>query len=251
MTRSGMLRSTSLLALLASLAACDSPTVPPRSLAYNFVFEQFGAPIIYRWADGETIGVYVVPTDDAERAGVLEAAVRHAIGAWNDVVLFGEFRLVEAELDRADVVIAWANETLPLDTDECLPAPGGVAWTTFCLNEGVDTDDVANADQPLREVYGYPLADGEHREDGVHMIVQVLYNGSNLDDVPGLVTHEIGHVLGIGRHPCDYADVGDCPAGYGAHESLMYIGIPSIATPARADRETVEVLYRTRPHLVP
>ena len=238
------------LAVIAGMAACDSPTVPRRDIAYNFVFQGFGVPIIYRWADGEKIGVYVLPSDDPERAGVLEDAFRHAAGAWNDAVLFGEYEIVAADLEDADVIIAWANETLPLQTSGCPPAPGGVAWTTFCLDSGVTPAQVAQSSGPVRAVYGYPLSDGQHRSDGVHMILQVLYNPANLDLVPGLVTHEMGHVLGIGRHPCDYEDA-SCDAGYGAFDSVLFIGLPERSTPSRADRETIELLYRTRPHLVP
>ena len=82
------------------------------------------------------------------------------------------------------------------------------------------------------------------------MIVQALYNGSNTGQVRGLVAHELGHVLGIGRHPCDYDDAA-CANGFGARESVMYIGAPQRDSPSRADRETLELLYHTRPHLVP
>ena len=233
------------LALVAS-AACDTPTVPARTAAYNFVTPQ---GVIYRWATAERIGVYVVPTTDPERAGLLESAFEQASREWNDAVLFGEFEMVAADLEDADVIIAWANEPLPVNTTGCPPAPGGVAWTTFCL-DGVTVDSLLASDTTMKAVYGYPLNVGQHREDGVHMIVQVLYNASNTDLVAGLVTHELGHVLGIGSHPCDYADA-SCDRGYGAFESVMYVGLPERSTPSRSDRETVELLYRTRPYLVP
>ena len=235
---------------LLGTTACETPTVPRRDTAYNFVFGGFGVPIIYRWEDGARIGVYVVPTSDPARAGLLEDAFAQAARAWNDAVLFGEFELVRTDLEEADVILAWANETLPVNTSGCPPAPGGLAWTTFCLDSAFTPAEIAGSSQPVRAVYGYPLTEGEHAGDGVHMIVQVLYNASNTEPVAGLVAHEFGHVLGIGRHPCDYAD-GSCDLGYGAFESLMYIGLPQRPTPARADRETVELLYRTRPHLVP
>lgn len=248
MTRARWLRSLACLAPLA-VAACEAPTLPLRNTAYNFVSVDFGVPIIYRWSDGERIDVYVAPSGDPERAGLLEAAFRQAAAAWNETVAFGEFEIVESSLADADVVLAWANEPLPVETSGCPPAPGGLAWTTFCL-DGVTPEEVAETDDPLRAVYGYPLTEGEHSEDGVHMLVQVLYNGSNRELTFGLVAHELGHVLGIGRHPCRAEDP-TCADGYGARESLMYIGEPDVSAPTQADRETVELLYRTLPHLVP
>ena len=221
-----------------ALTACEAPTVPLRDIPYDFVYDGFAERVIYRWPDGEKIGVYVVPTNDPARAGLLEAALRHTANAWNDAILYGEYEIVAAELEQADVILAWANESLPVDTDACPPAPGGAAWTTFC------------ADNELEEIAAYPLTSGQHREDGVHMIVQAVYSPASADLLGALVAHEFGHVLGIGTHPCDLAQPG-CPRGPGANESLMFEGIPQRSTPSAADRETVELLYRTRPDLTP
>ena len=79
----GWTKTAAALAALATMAAGDSPTVPPRVVAYNFFAEGFGLPIIYRWSDGAEIGVYVVPTTDPEREGLLEAAFRDGAAALN------------------------------------------------------------------------------------------------------------------------------------------------------------------------
>lgn len=231
------------LAAGAGATGCDSPTVPQRVLAYQFTWEGSGERIIYRWPDGHTIRVYVVPSEDPDRSRELNAAVRHAVSVWNDAVLYGEYRIELASLERADVIVAWQNEPLPVDTDACPPFPGGFAWTTFCA----DTADGTR-------MIGYPLTEGEHREDGVHMIVQVIDDPIAEDHIPALVAHEFGHVLGIGTHPCRMGEppcTGEHGRRHGAHSSLMYAGLPERSTPSQADRETVEVLYHTTPHLVP
>ena len=238
-------RLGALVAMCAALGstACESPTVPPRIIAYQFALEGFAEPVVYRWPDGHTIRVHVLPSDDPELARLLDDAFAHTARVWNDAVLYGEYRIERAPLERADVVIAWANQTLPLDTEGCHPLPAGAAWTTFCR----DLQDPAL-------IHTYPLLEGEHEEDGVHMIVQLLSDQADAERVAALVAHEFGHVLGIGTHPCDFADAfcerrrGD---QRGADDSLMFEGIPDRLTPSPADRATIEVLYHTTPDLTP
>lgn len=226
-------------AIALGVAACDSPIVPPRLIAYQFAFEGFGEPVVYRWPDGQTIGVHVLPTGDPTRDALFDQAFRHTASVWNDAVLYGEYRIERVGLDRADVLLAWANQALPLDTSGCPPLPVGAAWTTFCA-DSADTTRIGF----------YPLTEGEHREDGVHMIVQVLDDQTDEDRVAALVAHEFGHVLGIGRHPCRLEQTG-CTRRTGTHQSLMFSGVPERLTPSAADRSTIEVLYHTRPHLTP
>lgn len=233
------------LAGAALLQACDSPTVPPRLIAYDFAFQGFGQSLIYRWPTGHTIGVHVLATGDADRDALLQNAFRHSADAWNDAVLYGEYRIEQTALENADVLLAWTNETLPLDTSGCPPFPDGFAWTTFCA----DTTGPARGDS-LDLITAYPLASGAHRRDGVHMIVQVLQTQTDPARVAALVAHEFGHVLGIGTHPCRLPQSG-CSRRHGAHDSLMYSGLPERSTPSAADRSTIEVLYHTRPHLTP
>lgn len=227
------------LGAAAFLVACDSPTVPRRSIAYQFAYEGFGLQrLVYRWTDGHVIGVYVLPSGDTERDAVLESAFRHTANVWNDAVLFGQYRIERVPLERAEVILAWSNQNLPIDTSECPPFPAGLAWTTFC----------ATAD--FSAIGAYPLLAGEHRDDGVHMIVQVLQSETDPARVAALVAHEFGHVLGIGTHPCRLTDSG-CSQREGAQQSLMFDGIPDRSTPSAADRSTIDVLYQTRPHLTP
>lgn len=223
----------------AWLSACDAPTVPVRVAAYQYAYEGLGEPLVYRWPVGHTIGVYLVPTADPDERAALRAAFDHAADVWNDAVLYGQYRLEAAPLERADVVLAWSGDPLPLDVGDCAPLPFGLAWTTFCTNTARTAIDA------------YPLSEGEHREDGVHMIVQVLRSEITiLDRVPALVAHEFGHVLGIGTHPCRLDDSG-CVPGEGAYASLMFAGVPDQAVPSAADRATIELVYHTTADLTP
>ena len=238
----------------ALLGACDSPTVPPRVSAYEFTYEGFGERLIYRWPDGERIGVYVVPDADPERRAVLEAAVRHTMDVWNDAILYGEYRIELAPLERADVVVAWANTLLPIDVSDCPPSGIGSSWTTFCTDTTIDLSEVAESDTPVEGISGYPLLEGEHAEDGVHMIVQVIDDPLNVGLVPALIAHEFGHVLGIGTHPCHAGEgfcTGEIGRRQGTHASLMFEGVPERADPSSSDRETIQLLYHVVPHLTP
>lgn len=228
-----------LAAVSLCVPACDAPTVPVRVVAYQYAYEGLGEPLVYRWPVGHTIRVHVVPTADPDERAALQAAFEHTADVWNDAVLYGQYRLEAAPLDRADVVLAWSGDPLPLDVSECAPLPFGLAWTTFC------TDSSRTA------IGVYPLTVGEHREDGVHMIVQVLRSETTiLDRVPALVAHEFGHVLGIGTHPCRFDSLG-CAAGEGAHSSLMFAGVPDEVAPTAADRATIELVYHTSADLTP
>jgi predicted Zn-dependent protease len=56
--------------------------------------------------------------------------------------------------------------------------------------------------------------------------------------VRGLVTHELGHVLGLARHSDEPRD-------------LMYGGELTTAVPGRRDQASVQVLYQMPPDVVP
>jgi len=212
-----------LLALLA-LAACDPPTIPGRDAweVYDFTLTTV-PPLVLRWPSGRTVRVWVEPGASDAATNVLEAAFRHAAGAWNDVAVFAEYRLARASsLASADVVLAWSDVLPPVDTRECRPAVV-LAVTTFCI-DGLGGDAPA-----LRP---FPLAAGG--ASGVRMLVTVLATqASDAEVVNRLVTHELGHVLGIGRHSEDPDD-------------LMWRGDPPIDRPGPRDAATVQLLYHVR-----
>lgn len=213
------------LAAAALVAACDAPTVPALPGAYEFALPTNGSGTVLRWPSGSTIHVYA---DGGEAAAT--AALAHALeqgaAAWNAVVRYGEFRIEPASrLEDADVVLVWTGVPLPVETSQCVPELTGIAVTTFCL-----------ATPPTR-LQAFPLK-GSATGGRVKMLVQVLASlAGDTARARRTVTHELGHVLGIGRHSPSDADI------MGARASAARL--------SEADRATVLALYHTRPDVVP
>ena len=212
-TRRGPL--TALLALLATVA-CDVPTVPPLQSESVYEFRlATSPPLTLRWPIGASIRVFVV--DGGARGDLLRASAQEGAIAWNRHALLDEYELVITDSPTdADVLLAWSDEPLPVDTSACPRTPGrGV--TTFCLNGA--------------ELYRYPFASGE--SSSVRMLMTVAVQlASSPDLLRASVAHELGHVLGIGRHSDDAGD-------------LMWHSDPTRATPSLRDVATVRALYRT------
>ena len=207
------------------LAACDSPTVPePAANAYDF---RLSAPQleVLRWPTGATVHVFATGDADANRSQWLRDAVAFGTRAWNDALLFGEVRLqVVSAPSEADVVVQYSPGDSPVDASDCPPS-GGLAFTTFCLAE----DSVHLAVFPLRESAG----------GRVKFLVTVrASSATDAQNVRRLVTHELGHTLGIAQHSLAATD-------------LMYWGTLSRDTPSPADRATLQVLYHTPPDITP
>lgn len=216
-----------ILVVCGLLAACDSPTVPERFLRDVYDFRLLTPePVTFRWQTNSTVSFFVV--DDpgaAERTQHLREAVAHGIDVWNTATLYGEVELVAAgSIDDADVVVEYSHVTSPLELSNCTPS-GGLAVTTFCL-----TDDGSN----LRP---FPFANGGTSKAKFVLTVRVTPQTGALD-VRRLVTHEMGHVLGIGQHS-------------GKQTDLMFGGVLSRDDPSPADRATLQVLYHTTPDITP
>lgn len=217
-----------LLAGLALLGGCESAALPPRQSADVYEFRlPTQPPLVLRWPSGATVRVYVAGGDVGTQASALEAAFERGAAEWNRQALFGEFRLVgTTDLGQADVVLRWAGQPSPVVLSQCEPA-GTRAVTTFCAEDG----------DPVNGLAVFPRADGEPGR--VKMVVTIL---SSQLTIPGrvdqLVTHELGHVLGIARHSDDARD-------------LMYGGDLVTAAPSRRDLATLRVLYQTRPEALP
>lgn len=221
------MRRVLLLLVCAAAPACESPILAgrPTTDVYTFMLDT-DPPTVLHWPTGSTVRLFVVPSGDAGRDSLLAGAVAVGAAGWNREALFGEFRLAPVQrLEEADVVVSWSDVLLPIETEQCRPQLQR-AVTTFCI-DGFDTAAPTLRPFPLRQPAD-PAA-GE-----VRMLVTFLGAESLFPErLTRLVAHELGHVLGIGRHSADSGD-------------LMFAPDPGRATPSRRDAATVQVLYHTR-----
>ena len=150
--------------------------------------------------------------------GALPRLVHNGLSAWQDQFLYGEFSaVVVADSTAADVIMRWQDSVpadVPHDTAEALGACDGV--TTYFLDS---TKTMTGPEHvSLRVRLGYTLP----------QIAECFRR---------VVTHELGHSLGILSHSPATTD-------------LMY-GTPAIERPTERDRNTAQVLYHTPPTIFP
>ncbi len=212
------------LTLVAGLAAvtCDTPLITvagPGSDRYLGYDPASLTGFIYHWPAGHDITIYVDRTDEPSDAD-LGSAVHAAIAAWEPVARTGEVRMhVVPDVHDADVIFRNMQAPTLIGTSQCdqfSTGSGGV--TFFCV--------------PDRTPVRLDLLDGT----GGHVMMEVAVNRQVLDTVsfyPSLVIHEMGHVLGIGSHSPNPAD-------------LMY-GRPRLFLPTDADVATLRYVLSQRP----
>lgn len=242
--------SVLMLALVAVLA-CDSPVVPARGDAdmactardpgdfYDFAIpptaqpngETATAARILRWPHGAAIRVAVLD-DEFIPEPLLADVLEVGADAWHRAVLYGEFTITPASgPETADVLLRWAGTPLPVE----IPAP---VCAPELENVGVMTR--CNVDENPARLDPYPLEGSAADDSGsVRMIITISRAlADEPDHLRKVVTHELGHAIGIMRHsPCS----GD----------LMYAGTIETAVPSPADRATVQVLYHAVPDIRP
>jgi hypothetical protein len=180
-------------ALAAALAGCGEPTVSREQPAYDPT--QLSDGLVYRWDLGRTVSIYVDRT--GEPAGRdLSAAVADAATAWTALLRYREFSIRLADGPAAaDVIYHYRGVSRLVDTRGC-EAPGSEfagGYTLFC------------PDRPEAPVLPL-LAGGVEGRVKVDVFVDAA-PGSPAEDFQALVTHEMGHVLGIGGHSAEPADV--------------------------------------------
>jgi hypothetical protein len=200
-------------AALLAIAGCDSPVAFGEDRpAYDPTSLTGG--LVYRWPTGRTIAVYVDPTD-APTDGSLRAAVEAATRAWSDAIHYREFgwRLV-GDPWGADVIVHVSSAPLLIQPTGCSYDTGGGGYTYFCPSGGAGIDTALTL----------PLRSG--RPSRVKLDLRVdpaRVNGQA--GLVSLVTHELGHVLGIGAHSNEPADV--------------MFGAPTAPVPSARDARTL------------
>lgn len=211
---------------VALFAACDSPTVPERFLRDVYDFRlRTPEPVTFRWEIGSTVKFFAVADGDPARTRYMRDATVHGVEMWNHAVLYGEVALEMAEsIQDADVVVQYSHVASPVELSGCFPS-GGLAVTTFCLTESG------------RNLRPFPFVSGTGSHVKFVLTVRVTPQTSEAD-VRRLVTHEIGHVLGLAQHSPKQTD-------------LMFGGALLRDDPSPADRATLQVLYHTEADITP
>ena len=208
-TRARLARLTSAFAMLA-LAACESPSVPDETFAYDP--RQLTGGLVYHWPAGRTIAIWVDTTaQGAVNAGAdpgesfdIVLAAREGARLWDGASHYGEFdfRFADDPAD-ADVVVRYRQAPRVVDDVDC-DVGSGAGETIFCLPEAGTVIPVL------------PLVDGGGGRVKVDVVLDPLWVSDALLAQHGLTrerhfvqlaAHELGHVLGIGGHSPDAEDL--------------------------------------------
>lgn len=197
---------------LALTAACADPTVPVRQAAYGFD-DGFGA--VFRWpTDRLPVRFYV---DDR---GPMRSLVTQGIAAWEAQFLYGELRgALVGDSTSADVIVRWGG-TVPADVAADTGAP---VFACSGLTQIV-IDSASNAvDGPIHVT--------------LDRLAVVASPGQVVACYGRVVTHELGHSLGLLQHSAQSAD--------------LMAPQPLVRRPTTRDRVTAEILYHTPPTIGP
>ena len=197
--------------VLALVAACAEPTPPSRGGTYRF---DLNGEVFHWPSDRLPVRFYVVSQ------GNLPLLVQRAVDAWAGLFLYNEFTgALVGDSTAADVIVAW-NGAVPPDAtpDTGAPVPACQGLTNLPA-----VDSTTNR-------FGGPFH---------------VYLGWLSGYTPGQVQaclrrvaiHEVGHTLGLLPESPDPGDI-------------MYVD-PRVDLPSEQDRRTVEVLYHTRPTVLP
>lgn len=205
-----------LVAALLFAAACTdaaAPRVDPP--AYDPT--QLSGGLLYRWPTGTTIAIYVDPTSIG--AGVdLSGATSAGMAAWKAALDGNQFAFrTAATAADADVIVHVSAAPRLVGLAGCAEPPafaGGV--TFFC---------------PARDsALTLPLVGGPGT-GRVKLDIAINPAATNATNtLRALVTHELGHAVGIGGHSTDALDV--------------MFAQPAVSVPSNRDITTLRWLVR-------
>lgn len=216
-------RASAVAAVIAAVGvgSCETPSLPLEADPYDFRLRvPDRGPLTFHWSLGTEVPVYVPGPEPPERP-TLSGALETAAERWNEAAILGEVRAREtSDLGEALAVLRW-RDTEPVLTTPlgCVGPVIGVASTRGCLN---DTGD--------------GLVTWVRRDQGPSSIILVVevgvVPGMTAEFLDGVVTHELGHVLGVLDHSDDAEDI-------------MWGGVLASPELTQADRVTLRVLYQT------
>jgi len=199
-------------AMLIGMAACDAPTVPSEAPAYDHTLP---GELLYHWALGRTIRIYV---DTTASGAQLSRHVLAGAEEWKSVVYYRELDVaITSTADDADVIVHTdqAPFLVQFPVGCGFPPPFGGGVTFFCANE------------QETELVRFPLTAGGGGRVKMDVTID-LADATTPTALRSLVTHELGHVFGIGGHSNNPADV--------------MFAAPSATIPTERDARTLRYL---------
>jgi hypothetical protein len=218
------LRILLICGVAVSAPACETSTVPFDTGQYDFRLAVAGAGGVqfrtFHWDLGSDVPVFINEPDVSGRPSMTPALDTAAV-RWTRAAVFGEVRLrPTTDLAEAVAVLQWRDTEPILSTPVgCTGPGGGAASTTGCLNETSDSLVV------------WPRRDLEPSQVVFSVVVQ---NQPAMTDtlLAQIVTHEMGHVLGILAHSPTPGD-------------LMFGGFLTVDDLTSADQQTLRTLYQS------
>ena len=214
--------AAALVAASLLMVACAEPTADADQPAYDPTYSAGGRTVLYHWRAGSTIRVYAQPSASSISAD-LPATLRSAFAVWRAEAEFREYVLVLVDRPAdADVIVRFRSEAPLISYADCTyPSTAASGVTFFC------------PDAALQRVQVLPLLAGAPGHVRMEVAVSASAVAGRFESV---VAHEIGHVLGIGAHSREPAD-------------LMY-PFPTAQAPSARDAATLRYVLHQPSALV-